>query len=64
MEENNEIKSILEENNRLASANIKLSSKLNIALQGLMELYSEPRGVAKTTLEEIQNIDKNLPQEE
>ena len=57
MEEKNLIIPILQENR-------KLKLKLNVAIQGLKELYSEPRGVARTTLEEIEKIDKDLPQEE
>ena len=57
MEEKNIIIPILQENRRL-----KL--KLDVAIQGLKELYSEPRGVARTTLEEIDNIDKGLPQDD
>ncbi len=57
MEEKNLIIPILQENRRL-----KL--KLDVAIQGLQELESEPRGVAKTTLIEIDNIDKGLPQDD
>ena len=57
MEEKNIIIPILQENRRL-----KL--KLDVAIQGLKELYSEPRGVARTTLEELENIDKDLPQDD
>ena len=56
MEEKNLIIPILQENR-------KLKLKLNVAIQGLKELESEPRGVAKTTLKELENIDKDLPQE-
>ena len=56
MEEKNQIIPILQENR-------KLKLKLNVAIQGLKELESEPRGVAKTTLKELENIDKDLNQE-
>ena len=57
MEEKNLIIPILQENR-------KLKLKLDVAIQGLQELESEPRGVAKTTLAEIDNIDKGLPQDD
>ena len=43
--------------------NHKLSTKLDIAMQGLTELYSggEQTGIANKTLEAIQDLD--LPQE-
>ena len=56
MEEKNLIIPILQENR-------KLKLKLDVAIQGLQALESEPRGVATTTLAEIDNIDKGLPQE-
>ena len=48
---------------RVNALNYKLSTKLDIAMQGLMELYSggEQTGIANKTLEAIKQLD--LPQE-
>ena len=48
---------------RVNALNHKLSTKLDIAMQGLTELYSggEQTGIANKTLEAIKQLD--LPQE-
>ena len=56
MEEKNLIIPILQENRRL-----KL--KLDVAIQGLQELESEPRGVARTALEYLDYVENKKDEE-
>ena len=56
MEEKNIIVPILRENR-------KLKLKLNVALQALKELESEPRGVARTALEYLDYVENKKDEE-
>ena len=58
---NDDIETLMVELSKSHAENRRLNDKLNIALQGLKVLFSEPTGIANKTLKAIQELD--LPQE-